>query len=167
MHNINELSIGSLAERTGLAVSAIRFYEDKGLIHPWRNPSGQRRFQRADIRRLSFIMLAPKFGFSLDRIGAELARLPKTRAPNKRDWARVSAAFRVELNDRIAALERMRDTLDGCIGCGCLSLDVCALYNARDKAATLGQGPRYLMGDTSQAVDQAEPSSDISGKKNV
>lgn len=153
MHDSGGLSIGALADRTGLAVSAIRYYEAQGLIHPWRNAGGQRRFQRADIRRLSFIMVAQKFGFTLDRIGAELARLPKTRAPGKADWARVSEAFREELDARIETLTQMRETLDGCIGCGCLSLDACALYNARDKAATRGQGPRYLMGDRSWDID--------------
>jgi len=155
MRDSGGLSIGALAERTGLAVSAIRYYETQGLIHPWRNGGGQRRFQRADIRRLSFIMVARQFGVSLDQIGAELAKLPKTRAPGKADWARVSAAFRTELNARIDTLTKMRDTLDGCIGCGCLSLDVCALYNAGDKAAVRGKGPRYLMGDTSSQIDAA------------
>ena len=153
MHDSGGLSIGALADRTGLAVSAIRYYEAQGLIHPWRNAGGQRRFQRADIRRLSFIMVAQKFGFTLDRIGAELARLPKTRAPDKKDWARVSEAFREELDARIETLTQMRETLDGCIGCGCLSLSACALYNAGDKAATRGQGPRYLMGDRSSEIE--------------
>lgn len=141
------LSIGRLADRTGLAVSAIRYYEAEGLLHPWRNAGGQRRFQRADIRRLSFIMIAQNFGFTLDQIRRELDKLPKTRAPSKADWTRLSASFRTALNAQIAALETLRDTLDGCIGCGCLSLEVCGLYNARDKAARKGQGPRYLMGD--------------------
>lgn len=149
------LSIGRLAERTGLAVSAIRYYEAQGLLHPWRNAGGQRRFQRADIRRLSFIMIAQKFGFSLTRIRAELDRLPKTRAPSKGDWTRVSATFRDELDARIETLQRMRNQLDGCIGCGCLSLEACALYNPLDKAASLGAGPRYLMGD--RAADIADP----------
>lgn len=141
------LSIGALARRTGLAVSAIRFYETQGLIHPWRNAGGQRRFQRSDIRRLSFIMAAQKFGFSLERIGEELARLPKTRAPGKRDWDRVAKVFRAELDQRIDEMERMRDVLDGCIGCGCLSLEVCQMYNPRDHIAETGTGPRYLMGE--------------------
>lgn len=141
------LRIGDLAARTGLAVSAIRYYESQGLIHPWRNSGGQRRFQRADIRRLSFVMAAQMFGFSLDRIRMELDRLPKTRAPTKADWTRVAHSFRGEIDARIEALERLRDTLDGCIGCGCLSLDTCHLYNRRDKAAGRGAGPRYLMGD--------------------
>lgn len=141
------LSIGHLAARTGLAVSAIRFYEKQGLLHPWRNAGGQRRFERADIRRLSFIIIAQKFGFSLDRIRAEFDRLPTTRAPGKEDWARVSAVFGAELDAQIAAMQQMREALDGCIGCGCLSMDVCALYNPRDKASTRGPGPRYLLGD--------------------
>lgn len=146
------VSIGVLAERTGLAVSAIRYYETQGLLHPWRNAGGRRRFQRADIRRLSFIIVAQKFGLSLEQIRLELDRLPKTRAPGKADWERVSRTFRTALDQRISELERMRDTLDGCIGCGCLSLDACALYNKGDKAATRGTGPRYLLGDRSSDI---------------
>ncbi|GGX53586.1 redox-sensitive transcriptional activator SoxR [Tateyamaria omphalii] len=142
------LSIGEIAARTGLAVSAIRYYEDEGLVAPWRNAGGQRRFQRADIRRLSFIMVAQQFGFTLAQIKAELDLLPRHRAPNKRDWARISVEFREGLDERIARLKKLRDTLDGCIGCGCLSLEVCALYNPKDTAADKGQGPRYLMGDS-------------------
>lgn len=145
------LSIGEIAERTGLAVSAIRYYEDEGLVAPWRNAAGRRRFQRADIRRLSFVMVAQQFGFTLAQIKAELDRLPRHRAPTKRDWARISAAFRNSLDARIARLEKLRDTLDGCIGCGCLSLEACALYNPADAAAEKGQGPRYLMGDAPPA----------------
>ena len=130
------LSIGDIAARTGLAVSAIRYYEMQGLIAPWRNAAGRRRFQRADIRRLSFVMIAQQFGFTLPQIRVELDRLPKHRAPTKADWS------------RITRLEKLRDTLDGCIGCGCLSLDACALYNADDRAAQRGTGPRYLMGDS-------------------
>ena len=141
------LSIGEIADRTGLAVSAIRYYEDEGLVAPWRNDAGRRRFQRADLRRLSFIMVAQQFGFTLAQIKAELDLLPRHRAPTKRDWARISAEFREGLDARIARLERLRDTLDGCIGCGCLSLKACALYNPADSAAEKGQGPRYLMGD--------------------
>ena len=141
------LSIGDMAARTGLAVSAIRYYEDEGLVSPWRNASGQRRFQRADLRRLSFVMIAQRFGFTLAEIRAELYRLPRHRAPTKADWTRISGAFRDQLDARIAQLERMRDTLDGCIGCGCLSLEACKLYNPDDAAAEKGSGPRYLMGD--------------------
>lgn len=142
------LSIGEIAARTGLAVSAIRHYEAEGLVAPWRNAGGQRRFQRADLRRLSFVIVAQQFGFSLPQIRAELDRLPRHRAPTKADWARISVTFRATLEARIARLERMRDTLDGCIGCGCLSLEACALYNPGDAAARKGQGPRYLMGDS-------------------
>ena len=142
------LSIGDIAARTGLAVSAIRYYEAQGLIATWRNAAGRRRFQRADIRRLSFVMIAQQFGFTLPQIRVELDRLPKHRAPTKADWSRISAEFRSGLDARITRLEKLRDTLDGCIGCGCLSLDACALYNADDRAAQRGTGPRYLMGDS-------------------
>lgn len=141
------MSIGDIAARTGLAVSAIRYYEAQGLISPWRNDAGRRRFLRADIRRLSFVMIAQQFGFSLQQIRVELNRLPRHRAPTKADWARVSAEFRAGLDARITQLEKLRDTLDGCIGCGCLSLEACALYNPADRAAARGTGPRYLMGD--------------------
>ncbi|MCR8826102.1 redox-sensitive transcriptional activator SoxR [Pseudosulfitobacter koreensis] len=141
------LSIGDLAARTGLAVSAIRYYEAQGLIDPWRNAGGQRRFSRADIRRLSFVMIAQQFGFTLPQIRAELDRLPKGRVPTKADWARISTGFRAALDARIDTLTRMRDTLDSCIGCGCLSLESCALYNPGDRAGLKGVGPRYLMGD--------------------
>ncbi|WP_298839331.1 redox-sensitive transcriptional activator SoxR [uncultured Roseobacter sp.] len=142
------LSIGALADRTGLAVSAIRYYETQGLIRPWRNAGGQRRFQRSDLRRLSFVMIAQQFGFTLPEIRAELDRLPGGRTPTRSDWARISRSFRTRLDEKIGALEKLRDNLDGCIGCGCLSLPACALYNPVDKAAAGGQGPRYLMGDT-------------------
>ena len=142
------LSIGALADRTGLAVSAIRYYEAQGLISPWRNAGGQRRFERADLRRLSFIMIAQQFGFTLPQIKAELDRLPNGRTPTKSDWAMISENFRATLDQRITTLTRLRDNLDGCIGCGCLSLDTCALYNPADRAAEHGAGPRYLMGDT-------------------
>ena len=141
------MTIGALAARTGLAVSAIRYYEAQGLVQPWRNAGGQRRFVRSDLRRLSFVMAAQQFGFSLPQIKAELDRLPGARTPNKADWARISIAFRAALDEKIDRLVRLRDNLDGCIGCGCLSLKSCALYNAEDRAAQKGSGPRYLMGD--------------------
>ena len=141
------LSIGALARRTGLAVSAIRYYEAQGLIKPWRNAGGQRRFERADLRRLSFVMIAQQFGFTLPQIKAELDRLPGGRTPTPADWADISAGFRAALDSRINTLTRLRDNLDGCIGCGCLSLDKCALYNPQDRAAEKGTGPRYLLGD--------------------
>ena len=142
------LSIGQVADRTGLAVSAIRYYEAEGLVTPGRNAGGQRRFHRADIRRLSFIMIAQQLGFSLDEIRAALAGLPEGRTPTKADWSRIGAKFKADLDQRIEALSRLRDNLDGCIGCGCLSLPNCALYNEKDHAARKGHGPRYLMGDS-------------------
>ena len=141
------VSIGALAERTGLAVSAIRYYEEQGLVHPWRNAGGQRRFHRADIRRLSFVMIAQQFGFTLPQIRAQLDQLPGGRTPSAADWARISVTFRGHLDSRIATLQKLRDNLDGCIGCGCLSLEKCKLYNPDDVAAAKGTGPRYLMGD--------------------
>ena len=145
---LNEgLSIGALARRTGLAVSAIRYYEAQGLIKPWRNGGRQRRFNRADLRRLSFVMIAQQFGYTLPQIRQELDRLPDGRTPTKGDWTRISKSFRATLDQRIEMLTRLRDDLDGCIGCGCLSLKACALYNPHDKAGEKGQGPRYLMGD--------------------
>ena len=141
------LSIGALAKRTGLAVSAIRFYEAQGLVAPWRNAGGQRRFQRADIRRLSFVMIAQQFGFSLPEIRALLAQLPDRRTPTPRDWATISVTFRDRLDARIETLQKLRDNLDGCIGCGCLSLPKCKLYNPDDRIRARGAGPRYLMGD--------------------
>jgi len=141
------LSIGQLADRTGLAVSAIRFYEAEGLVHPVRNSGGQRRFARSDIRRLSFVRIAQQLGFSIEQIRAQMKSLPDERTPTKADWKRMGQSFRAELDKRLDALTRLRDNLDGCIGCGCLSLKNCQLYNANDKAARRGSGPRYLMGD--------------------
>ncbi|MGB3246433.1 MAG: redox-sensitive transcriptional activator SoxR [Sulfitobacter sp.] len=142
------LTIGALAKRTGLAVSAIRYYEAQGLIQPWRNTGGQRRFGRADIRRLSFVMIAQQFGFTLPQIKEQLDRLPGGRTPTRADWAGISKGFRKALDARIVTLTKLRDNLDGCIGCGCLSLESCALYNPADRAAKKGPGPRYLMGDS-------------------
>ena len=141
------ISIGQLAARTGVSVSAIRFYETERLIMAERNAGGQRRFLRSDIRRLSFVKIAQQFGFSIGQIRDELAILPDGRTPTKADWARISQNFRDALNDRIQTLTALRDNLDGCIGCGCLSLDRCALYNPDDQAGKHGSGPRYLMGD--------------------
>lgn len=145
--SIKGLSIGALADRTGLAVSAIRYYESQGLIAPWRNAGGQRRFERADIRRLSFVMIAQKFDFTLPEIRALLDQLPGGRTPTPNDWAAISEAFRDRLDARIETLQKLRDNLDGCIGCGCLSLPKCRLYNPEDRANTRGAGPRFLMGD--------------------
>ena len=141
-------------------MSAVRFYEQKGLIAAMRNRGGQRRFFRADIRRISFILIAQQLGLSIDAIRVELDRLPRSRTPTAEDWERISTRLHGQLNARIEALTRTRDLLDGCIGCGCLSLKKCALYNRHDKAATRGTGARYIIGDRSadipeQTVDEA------------
>jgi len=141
------LTIGELARRTGLAVSAIRYYEARGLLSALRTGGNQRRFARADIRRLSFAVIAQRLGLGLTEIEAELSRLPHGRAPSAADWAKISSRIRDRLDARIAGLEQLRDRLDGCIGCGCLSLDACGLYNPADRAARGGAGPRYLLGD--------------------
>jgi MerR family redox-sensitive transcriptional activator SoxR len=141
----NQLPIGEVAHRTGLSVSAIRFYEERGLVIAGRNKGGQRRFARSDIRRLSFIMIAQNMGFSLERIAEALSSLPLHRAPTKSEWARMGEDFRGDLEDRIATLSRFRDRLDSCIGCGCLSLEDCELYNNQDKAGRSGTGPRYVI----------------------
>lgn len=141
------ISIGELAARTGLSVSAIRFYEARGLVQPFRSAGRQRRFLRSDIRRLSFIRIAQQLGLSIDGIAAELSKLPQQRTPTAADWSRISRAMRAMLDERIAALTRTRDLLDGCIGCGCLSLKKCALYNPGDRVAAHGAGPRFVLGD--------------------
>ena len=148
------LTIGDLARRTGLSVSAIRFYEARGLVRSTRTSGNQRRFLRSDIRRLSFALIAQRLGLSLEEIGQALARLPAGRAPSRQDWARISGRLRQALHSRIALLERTRENLDGCIGCGCLSLDRCALYNPGDRAARAGAGPRFLLGDRASDFGQ-------------
>jgi MerR family redox-sensitive transcriptional activator SoxR len=141
------LTIGELARRTGLSVSAIRFYEARGLVAAIRTGGNQRRFMRSDIRRLSFALIAQRCGLTLGEIEREMAGLPNGRAPNREDWQAISSRLRATLDARIAILERTRDRLDGCIGCGCLSLETCALYNPDDRAARGGAGPRFLLGD--------------------
>lgn len=141
------LSIGELSRRTGMSVSAIRFYEARGLVKAIRTGGNQRRFARADIRRLSFALIAQQLGLTLAEISSELATLPQRRAPTRQDWQAISKRIRGALERRIDMLERTRDLLDGCIGCGCLSLDRCALYNPGDRAAKAGAGPRFLLGD--------------------
>ncbi|HEX8513431.1 MAG TPA: redox-sensitive transcriptional activator SoxR [Allosphingosinicella sp.] len=141
------LTIGDLARRTGLSVSAIRFYEARGLVSAIRTGGNQRRFMRSDLRRLSFALIAQRCGLTLGEIQREMASLPNGRAPNKSDWQSISERLRSTLDERIAFLERTRDKLDGCIGCGCLSLEKCALYNPGDRAARAGPGPRFLLGD--------------------
>ncbi len=141
------LTIGDLADRTGLAVSAIRFYETHGIVRPLRNPGGHRRYGKSDLRRLSFALIAQRLGFPLAEIASHLTALPADRAPDRQDWERIATGFRVKIDRRIAALQVLSDKLDGCIGCGCLSLDKCSLYNPTDRAGRRGPGPRYLMGD--------------------
>lgn len=147
MKPTDRLSIGQLADRSGLSVSAIRYYETQNLIESERNPGGQRRFLRSDIRRLSFVRITQQFGFSIDQIRTLLDTLPQGRTPNRADWRQISRSIRRHLDSRIETLERLRDNLDGCIGCGCLSLRNCALYNPQDRAGNQGTGPRYLLGD--------------------
>ena len=146
----NQLPIGEVARRTGLSVSAIRFYEERGLVASVRNAGGQRRFARSDIRRLSIVMIAQNMGFSLTRIKQALSVLPSHRAPNKAEWSAMASDFRGDLDDRIKVLERLRDRLGMCIGCGCLSLEDCGLYNSDDRAGQTGSGPRYVVDDINQ-----------------
>lgn len=144
------ISIGELAARSGVAASALRFYEDVGLLSPAGRTDGNRRqYHRDSLRRIAFIRSAQRVGLSLDDIRAALATLPDGRTPTPADWTRLSSTWRSRLDEQIHLLEALRDDLDSCIGCGCLSLDRCALYNPGDAAARLGTGPRYLHGDTS------------------
>ena len=140
------LTIGEVAKRSGTATSALRFYEDQELIFSERNDSGHRRYPRAVLRRVAFIVFAQRIGLSLDEIRAELAQLPRSRAPERADWAKLSARWKARIGERIAELQRLQATLGECIGCGCLSLDRCALTNPGDRAARRGPGPRYWIG---------------------
>jgi MerR family redox-sensitive transcriptional activator SoxR len=142
-----ELPIGAVSERTGVATSALRFYEAEGLIHATRSDGGQRRFTRDVIRRVSFIRVAQQVGLSLDEIREALASLPESRTPTAKDWERLSRTWRPRLDAQIALLERLRDRLDGCIGCGCLSMKSCRLLNPGDTAAQRGPGPRWVLDD--------------------
>lgn len=139
------LPIGELARRTGLAVSAIRFYEDKGLVQAMRTMGNQRRFLRSDIRRLSFILIAQRLGLGLAEIEAQLATLPQGRTPTLTDWQRISRSMRFQIDKKIQLLSLTRAKLDECIGCGCLSLQRCQLYNRDDRAGTGGTGPRFVL----------------------
>ncbi len=136
------LPIGEVARRSGVAASALRFYEERGLITAERAGSGHRRYPRTVLRRIAFIVFAQRIGLSLGEIGAELAKLPPDRAPARRDWARLSSAWGARIDERIAELERLRAGLTDCIGCGCLSLDRCRLANPGDSAGRRGPGPR-------------------------
>ena len=147
MVEVKRLSIGTVAARAGVATSALRFYEDEGLISSERASSGHRQYHADVLRRVAFIQAAQRVGLTLAEIRGSLATLPGNRTPNRTDWSRLSAHWRTRLDDQIAWLERLRDDLDGCIGCGCLSLSACALYNPGDRLAAHGPGPRILMGD--------------------
>lgn len=144
-----ELTVGQVAERAGVATSALRFYEANGLIESRRNDGGHRRYAPDVLRRVAFIKVAQRVGLRLDEIRAALDALPDARTPTRRDWAALARSWQPVIDERIRLLESMRERLDGCIGCGCLSLDTCALYNPDDVAAGFGHGPRYLLGDDS------------------
>jgi MerR family redox-sensitive transcriptional activator SoxR len=145
------LTIGEIARRSGVAASALRFYEERGLIASGRGSSGHRHYPRSVLRRLAFVVFAQRIGLSLDEIATELARLPEGVIPHRRDWERLSAAWTTRIDQRIAELGRLRDSLTECIGCGCLSLDRCRLANPLDQAGLKGPGPRYWLGDRSLA----------------
>jgi len=138
------LGVGEVARRSGVAVSTLHFYESKGLISSERSLGNQRRYARAVLRRVSFIRVAQRVGISLAEIAAALSALPAAQAPTRQDWARLSAAWRADLDERMAQLKKLRETLDDCIGCGCLSIDRCRLRNPHDRCADEGAGPRRL-----------------------
>ncbi len=142
-----QLTIGEVSRRSGVAASALRYYEERGLIGSERSGSGHRRYPRPVLRRIAFIVFAQRIGLTLGEIGDELAKLPPNRAPTRRDWSRLSRGWSSRIEERIAELERLRAGLTECIGCGCLSLDRCRLANPGDRAAALGPGPRYWIGD--------------------
>jgi MerR family redox-sensitive transcriptional activator SoxR len=152
------IAIGELASRSGVAPSAVRFYESIGLLSSRRTNGGHRLFPRHTLRRVAFIRVAQRVGLSLDEVKESLAMLPADRAPTKREWERVSRAWRKRLDEQIATIERLRDDLTGCIGCGCLSLQRCKLYNPDDAASSRGAGPRYLLGDDPTEVADLESS---------
>jgi len=142
-----ELSVGQVAKRCGVAVSTIHYYDTKGLISGWRNNGNQRRYSRDVLRRVAIIKVAQQLGVSLDTIGEALAKLPKQRTPTAADWNRLSKQWKHDLNSRISKLEQLRDDLDGCIGCGCLSMKVCPLWNPNDEVASQGTGAYFIDGD--------------------
>ena len=141
------MTIGDVARRSGVAASALRFYEEWGLLRSERTGSGHRRFPRAVLRRVAFIVFAQRIGLSLEEIASELAQLPPDRVPSGRDWARLSSTWKGRIGEQIAELERLQLGLTECIGCGCLSLGRCSLANPGDRAARKGPGPRYWIGD--------------------
>jgi MerR family redox-sensitive transcriptional activator SoxR len=142
-----QLSIGEVSRRSGVAASALRFYEERRLISSDRAGSGHRRYPRPVLRRIAFIVFAQRVGLTLDEIGSELAKLPPDRAPTRRDWARLSSGWSSRIDARIAELERLRAGLTDCIGCGCLSLDRCRFANPDDRASAGGAGARFWIGD--------------------
>jgi MerR family redox-sensitive transcriptional activator SoxR len=141
------LTISEVSRRSGVASSALRFYEERGLITSERAGSGHRRYPRPVLRRIAFIVFAQRIGLTLDEIGGELAKLPENRVPDRSDWAKLSSSWSSRIEERIAELERLKLGLTECIGCGCLSLDRCKLSNPEDRAARRGPGPRYWIGD--------------------
>ena len=141
------LTISEIARRSGVAASALRFYEERGLIKSERAGSGHRRYPRSVLRRIAFIVFAQKMGLTLEEVGAELGKLPSNRVPERADWAKISGGWTQRIDERIAELQRLREGLTRCIGCGCLSLKQCQLANPGDRAARQGAGPRYLMRD--------------------
>ncbi|QIX25673.1 redox-sensitive transcriptional activator SoxR [Nocardioides sp. JQ2195] len=151
---MKQLTIGHLSERSGVATSAIRFYESRGLVHSVRTSGNQRRYDQSTLRRIGFIRSAQTVGLSLEEIAEALATLPENRTPNKADWTRLSRLWRTRLDEQIERIERLRDKLDGCIGCGCLSLRNCALNNPHDEVAPRGPGAVFL-----------EPAGKPSGKR--
>ena len=140
------LTIGEVARRSGVASSALRFYEERRLIASVRAGSGHRRYPRSVLRRIAFIVFAQRIGLTLEEIGAELAKLPADRSPTRQDWARLSGAWTKRVDQMIAQLQRLRDGLTQCIGCGCLSIDKCRWANPADQAGRRGPGPRYWLG---------------------
>jgi MerR family redox-sensitive transcriptional activator SoxR len=142
---VDLLTIGDLSARSGVASSALRYYEKLGLIRATRTGGNQRRYERSELRRVAFIRVAAQVGVPLEEIGEALASLPESRTPTKADWARLSAHWRTRLDEQIGLLQRLRDRLTGCIGCGCLSLQQCALSNPDDVLAARGGGPHYLL----------------------
>ena len=139
------LTISQVSRRSGVASSALRFYEERGLIVSQRAGSGHRRYPRSVLRRIAFIVFAQRIGLTLEEIGAELAKLPADRIPTSRDWARLSGKWTKRIDQRIAELKRLRAGLTQCIGCGCLSIDKCELANPADRAGRKGPGPRYWL----------------------
>ncbi|MDP9474407.1 MAG: redox-sensitive transcriptional activator SoxR [Actinomycetota bacterium] len=141
------LSVGDLAKRTGVATSALRFYEERGLISSERNASGHRRYARPTARRVAFVVFAQRVGLTLEEIWAELDKLPTDRVPGSEDWERLTKTWSERIDERIGELERLKGGLTDCIGCGCLSLERCTILNPYDEVASHGPGPRYWVGD--------------------